>query len=244
MVTFAGFNNRLPDPTFGVNDAGVVDAAGVKGPGFSSVRMSSSEDNQVSRTRSGRGVHRSDASQYWNISIKYNPLTRDQFDVVEAFLEARKARRYPFFVVLPQYAKPRDATFAAFVLATPMRAAAITAAGSNTLLIDANGTTILGTPKMGDFFTITDAADINHLKAYKVTRVETPAYYQTGTTAPPANSMRIHINPPLQKSTALGATINWINPQFRVAMKGDVLENELDTEGTFDFGLELEEIMP
>lgn len=243
MVTFTTFNNRLPDPTFGVNDSGVVDAAGVKGPGFASVRMSSSEDNQVSRTRSGRGVHRSDASQYWNISIKYNPLTRAEFDVLEAFLEARKARRYPFFVVLPQYAKPRDVTFASFVAATPMRAGISTAAGSNTLIIDANATVISGTPKMGDFFTITDATDINHLKAYKVTRVETPAYYQAGTTAPAANTMRIYINPPLQKLTTIGATINWINPQFRVCMKGDILENEIDTEGVYDFGLELEEIM-
>jgi hypothetical protein len=244
MATFLNFNDRLPDPTFGVNDTGVIDAAGTQGPGFASVRMGSSEDDQVSRTRSGRGVHRSGASQFWTISIKYNPMTREEFDVVDTFLQARKGRRIPFFVVLPQYSKPKLATFATFVTANPMRVALSAAAGSDKITMDASGTPITGLPKPGDFFTITDPGDINHLKAYKVTRVETPDYYQSGTTAPPANSIRVHTNPPLQRFTTMNAAVNWMNPKFRVMMVGNVLEHELDTENTFEFGLQLEEIMP
>ncbi len=244
MVTFTTFNDRLPDPTFGVNDSGVVDAAGVKGPGFASVRLSSSEDTQVSRTISGRGVHRTTATQHWEMSIKYNPLTRDQFDVVNTFLQARKGRRKPFFVVLPQYSKSKSVAFAALAAVTNFRAAQATAAASDKILIDGNGATVASYPRPGDFFTITDAGDINHFKAYKITRVETPTYYQAGTTAPPANSFRVWTNPPLQKFTNADAVINFVDPKFRVMMKGDILEEELDTENTYQFGLDLEEIMP
>lgn len=244
MATFVSFNDRLPDPTFGINDAGVVDAGGSTGPGFASIRMSSSDETQVSRTRSGRGVHRTSGNQYWTISIKYNPMTRDEFDIVDAFLQARKGRLNPFFVVLPQYSKSKNSVFAALAAGTTLYASGATAAGSSTLLIDANGGVVASYPKPGDFFNVVDPADINHLKSYKVTKIETPIYYQLGTTAPPANSFRVHTNPPMQRFVADNAVINFVNPEFRVMMRGDVLEHELDTENTFEFGLELEEILP
>lgn len=242
MATFTVFNDRLPDPTFGVDDAGVVNAGGTKGPGFESVTMSSNEDTQVARTISGRGVHRTNASQYWTIAIKYNPMTRDQFDVVDTFLQARKGRRKPFFLVLPQYSKSKNATFATYAAANSLTASQSTAAGSETLMIAA--TAVSAYPRPGDFFTITDAGDVNHLKAYKITRVETNAYYQAGTTQPTVNQFRVTFNPPLQRFVTSGAIINFTNPKFRVMLVGDVLENELSTENTFQFGLNLEEIMP
>jgi hypothetical protein len=244
MPAFGDFNNRLPDPTFTVNDAGAIDASGNKGPGFASVRMASVEQNQVSRTRSGRGVHRGDSGQHWQISIRYNPMTREEFDIVNSFLESRGARKSPFFVVLPQYSKPKNSTFATFVAANFIRITQNTASGSPFVVMDANGAAVASWPRPGDFFTITDAGDINHLKAYKVVRVETPSTYQISRGAPAANTFRIWTDPPLQKFTNSGAQVNFLNPQFRVMMRGDVIEHELDTENTFEFGLDLEEIMP
>ncbi len=243
MPTFTTFNDRLPDPTFKVNDAGAVDAAGSAGPGFAKVHMTSQEDTQVSRTISGRGVHRSNATQYWTISITYNPMTRDEFDVVDTFLQARKGRRKPFFVVLPQYSKSKSSAFAGYAASATLSAAQATAAGSEKLLVSA-GAAPPGYPKPGDFITITDSGDINHLKAYKITRVETPTTYQTSAGAPGATQFRLTLNPPLQKFVNNNALINFVNPMFRVMLRGDVLEHELDTENTFEFGLELEEIMP
>lgn len=244
MATFINFNDRLPDPTFIVNDAGAVDTVGDKGPGFASVRMSSQEQNQVSRTRSGRGVHRGDASQYWNISIRYNPMTRTEFDVVESFLEARRSRRNPFFVVLPQYSKPKASAFATFVTTNTIRIIHNTAAGAPYVVMDANGVSVTAWPKPGDFFTITDAGDVNHLKAYKVVRVETPTTYQVAIGAPWANTFRVWTNPPLQRFVNINSVVNFLNPKFRVMQRGDTIEHELDTENTFEFGLDLEEIMP
>ena len=46
MATFATFNNRLPDPTFAVTDAGSV-GAGSSDAGFASVSISSNVPVQV-----------------------------------------------------------------------------------------------------------------------------------------------------------------------------------------------------
>lgn len=243
MPTFTSFNNRLPDPTFGVNDAGATDIAGSKGPGFAKVSVQSHRPAQVSRTNSGRGVHRETASHHWEISITYNPMTRDSFDTVSSFLDARNGRMNPFFVVLPQHSKPKNPVFAQFAINNVIRASGAHIAGSPYILMSAS-TPLSSYPKPGDYFTINDASDINHLKAYKVSRVETASTYQAGTTPPTASQVRVHTTPPLEKSVANSAIINWIDPAFRVIQKGDVQEYELDTDNLYQFGLQLEEILP
>lgn len=243
MVTFAAFNNRLPDPTFGVGIAGNVDnSTGSKGPGFASVSVSSNRPVQVSRTISGRGVSTETGAHFWEISINYHPMTRADFDTVSTFLDGRNGKLNPFYVVLPQYSKPKDATFATFATNNVISVNGSHAAGSNVLNIDA-GLAISGVVSPGDFFTITDSADVNHQKAYKITAVETNALYQTGTTQPATNQLRLHIMPELTRFTNDNAIVNFINPQFRVYQKTDVLEYALDTNNTWQFQLQLEEIL-
>lgn len=243
MPTFVSFNDRLPDPTFGVSNAGSVDAAGTKGPGFASENVRSIRPVQVSRTISGRGVHRETGSHVWEIDIQYHPMLRAQFDVVASFLDTRNGRLYPFYVVLPQYSKPRDSAFATFAAANVMQIVGTHTAGKESILIDAVPN-ISGTASFGDFFTITDTNDVNHTKAYKVNRVETNALYQQGTTQPTVKQLRLWITPPLVRDVADNATINWINPRFRVIQKGDVQEYKLDTDNLYQYNLQLEEIQP
>jgi hypothetical protein len=142
---------------------------------------------------------------------------------------------------LPQHSKPKDSTFATFATGNVIRAAGAHAAGSNTLLIDA-AVNINGNAKPGDFFTINDGADTNHEKAYRVTRVETNALYQQGSTQPALNQLRLHIMPELVRNVSDNAIINWINPEFRVIQKADVFEYQLGTDNLYQFQLQLEEI--
>ena len=243
MPAFTSFNSRLPDPTFGVNDAGAIDAAGTKGPGFANVTVQSNRPVQVSKTISGRGVHRETGAHHWGINISYHPMMRDQFDTVSSFLEARNGRLNPFFVVLPQYSKPKDPTFAAYAAANTIIVYLGHNAGTSVLNIK-TPTSFVGNLRAGDYFTITDGADVNHTKAYKVVRVETYLNYQTGSPALGSTDMRLHIVPPLVKNTAHSSTINFINPQFRVMQVGDVLETQLNTDNLYQFQLSLEEIQP
>lgn len=243
MSVFTKFNDRLPDPTFGVNDAGAVDPQFSGGPGFTEVSVSSNTPTSVNRTVSGRGVHRQTGQHFWSINISYSPMLRDHFDVVSSFLEARGGKLNPFFVVLPQYSRPKNPVFATFAAANVIRAATNTAPGSSELLVQASAA-LVGAAKLGDFITITDPNDINHLKAYKIVGVETANTYKSGTTAPGVNQMRLHLHPPLTRFTAVNAVINFINPKFRVYQTSDILESKLNTDNLYSFGLNLEEILP
>lgn len=238
MVTFTSFSDLLPDPNNKINNAGAVDATGTAGPGFAKVKFTSDNNTQVSRTISGRGITASPSYHKWTFDIGYNPLTRAEFDPVSAFLESRRGRLNPFFVILPQHAAPKDTAFAANTLT-----ASVTTAGSPTIMINST-VAIVGEPSPGDFFTITDSGDVNHKKAYKVLRVETASTYLVGTTAPTSTQRRIWTQPPITRAVTAGATINFVNPKFRVTQKGDTLEYDLDTDNLYQFSLSLEETLP
>lgn len=242
MATFTSFSNILPDPVSKITDQGDIDATGVAGPGFSALNFRSNGETQVSRTNSGRGVMRDQEVQYWSFSIRYNPMFRAQFDPVDAFLASRNARRDPFFVSLPQYSKPKGSTFATFSGANVVSVVGATAAGSSTILID-TPVTMTSYPQPGDMFSINDSTNVNHMKVYKITRVETAARYQASTTPPGATQCRIHISPRLQRATADNAVINF-RPLFRVISTSDLREHELNTDNLYSFSLDLEEIQP
>jgi len=243
MATFATFNNRLPDPTFLVSDAGSVETSGSTAAGFASASMSSNRQTQLQRTLSGRGVHSESGAHNWEVNISYNPMKKAQFDPIASFLDAQNGRLNPFFVVLPQHSSPKSAAFTSLVATHGIRAVGAHVADSSTLLVDAPVTLTSFAAPM-DCFTISDPADVNHLKFYRVTRVETNALYQAGTTQPSTAQMRLHISPPLVRPVADNAVINFINPRMRVVQKSDVLEYQLSTDNLFSCQLNLEEVLP
>jgi len=237
MPVFAGFSDLLPDPNNKINNAGAVDATGSAGPGFAKIKFTSENTTQVSRTISGRGVTASPSYHKWSFDISYNPMTRDEFDPVGAFLESRRGRLNPFYVILPQHAGPKIAAFGT----NNLTATFTTPAGSPTIMISGVSA---GEPSPGDFFTITDAGDDNHKKVYKVLRVETAATYQIGTTPPLATQRRLWTQPPISRTVSATSIINFVNPKFRVVQKGDTMEYDLDTDNLYQFSLSLEEILP
>jgi hypothetical protein len=244
-TTFSSFSNILPDPINKIDSAGVSNPAGSAGPGFAKVKFRSSNEVQVSRTISGRGVTASPGYHVWEFDINYNPMTRNEFEPVSTFLESRQGRLNPFFVILPQHRLPQNALFSAYAQANTITTAA-TPAGSTTLLISGTGMTqaTAGNPSPGDFINIVDPTNINHVKAYKVIRVETDTYYRTGTTAPSSTQRRLHLQPPLTRAVSSTATVRFADPRFRVIQKTDTVEYDLDAENLYQFSLSLEELLP
>ena len=101
MATFTSFLDVLPDPSnpIGLGGQALATASGgTAGPGFASVTFSSEAPIQISRTNSGRVITRSIAGHKWNITITYNPMTRDQFEPVYSFLLEKNGRLNPFYV--------------------------------------------------------------------------------------------------------------------------------------------------
>ena len=238
MGAFSTFGNRLPDPAFGVDEAGQnVNSTANFGPGFASVTFTKEQPTMMSRTNSGRVVTRSLVGEKLKIAIAYNPLTRAEFEPVYSFLTEKKGRLKPFFVSLPQYADAQDSTYSGTFTVDGAYAA-----GKDNFLADHSSLT--GTPKRGDTFTITDGANSNHTKLYTVTRVQTNSDYYSGESQPSANQYRVYCQPNLVYNVADNSTLNFVSPLVRVIQSSDVRECSLGTNNLYTFSLSLEEAQP
>jgi len=242
MATFTSFLDILPDPSnpIGLGGQALATASGgTAGPGFASVTFSSEAPIQTSRTNSGRVITRSIAGHKWNINIRYNPMTRDQFEPVYSFLLEKNGRLNPFFVKLPQNANSRNAAF------TSANATITTATtgtkGAGFILQAGHNTTEATQPQPGDMFTISDSNDSLHTKAYRVTRVMGNSTYNSALHSQPTTAQRIvYFTPHLQRDVAQGATCDY-TPLVRVMLKADVQSYSLGTNNLFQFSLNLEE---
>ena len=241
MVTFTAFSNLLPDPAHPITDAGDIASSGTPGPGFSALAFRSNTETQVSRTQGGRGITRDGGVQYWSFNISYNPMFRFQFDPIDTFLVMRNPRRDPFYVILPQYSKPKDATYNGLNTTVVKEN---TLAGNSALIVKNTAGSFVGSLKPGDMFTIADPQNYNHQKVYKIGAVETNDYFQAGSYQPALNELRIHIAPPLQRDVFANAPLVLKEPKFRVISQSDVQEHELNTDNLYSFSLSVEEIQP
>jgi hypothetical protein len=239
MATFSTFTDRLPDPNWGINDAGDGHATNfVEGPGFSSVKFTSKQPTSFSRTNSGRVTTRSIIGQYFSINISYNPMTRAQFEPVYSFLMEKRGRMKPFYVVLPQYSSPRTTTSGTISVQ-----GSITAGDSNFLVDGMDSVT--GGLKPGDIFNFTDSSNSNHKKAYQVVRVASSTDKLTSDSAlNTTDERRIYVVPPVEKDVTDNSTLTYADPKFRVVQSKDTQEYSLGTNNLYSFSLTLEEAQP
>jgi len=242
MATFTSFLDILPDPSnpIGLGGQALATASGgTAGPGFASVTFSSEAPIQTSRTNSGRVITRSIAGHKWNINIRYNPMTRDQFEPVYSFLLEKNGRLNPFFVKLPQNANSRNAAFTS--ADATITTATTGTKGAGFILQAGHNTTEATQPQPGDMFTISDSNDSLHTKAYRVTRVMGNSTYNSALHSQPTTAQRIvYFTPHLQRDVAQGATCDY-TPLVRVMLKADVQSYSLGTNNLFQFSLNLEE---
>ena len=236
MATFTNFTDRLPDPNWGVNDAGDGHATNfVEGPGFATVKFTSNQPTSFSRTNSGRVTTRAIVGQYFSINITYNPMTRAQFEPVYNFLMEKRGRLKPFYVVLPQYSSPQTTTSGTISVQ-----GSITSGDSNFLIDGMDAAS--GGLKPGDVFNFTDASDSNHKKVYQIVRVASSTdKLASDSTLNTSDERRLYVVPPVQKDVTDNSTIDYGDPMFRVVQNRDVQEYSLGTNNLYTFSLSLEE---
>lgn len=233
MAAFSSFSNRLPDPNYSIEETG-KGGSGTAGPGFASVQFTSNQPVAISRTNSGRVTTRAIAGHNWKIAITYNPMTRDEFEPVYAFLQERRGRLKPFEIVLPQYNAPRST-----VTSTIAVDGAITAGATN-FMVDGVSS---GSLRPGDMFNFTDSSNSNHKKVYQVTRVLTSTDYLTGNQPTDSSHRVYYVTPSIEKSVSNDSTLDY-TPTFRVMLTSDVMEYRLQTNNLYQFSLNLEEAQP
>ena len=245
MANFTSFLDILPDPNNPIGEGGealATSSGGVLGQGFKTVKVTSNSPTQVSRTNSGRTITRRIAGHTWDINITYNPMTRDQFEPVFNFLLS-KGRLNPFYVQLPNQYSGRNAAFGTHTSSNTPTAGTALLQGAEFMLQAGHSTTQTTTPKPGDMFTITDADDSLHTKAYRVTRVMDNAAYHTGLHSQPTTAQRIvYFSPALQRAVSSGSGIDYYQPLIRVIMKSDMQQYSLSTNNLYSFSLSLQEV--
>ena len=211
--------NTLPDPNNRINAAG-GDSSGSYGPGFSAVTVTSQQPIVMNRANSGLTFKSINKYQKFMVDIKYNSLTKAEFNIVYAFLLQRQASLESFFVELPQYGNTSAGTKTITVTST-------VDAGSVELTLD-NVTSLA----VADMFHITDPQDDTHVKTYKITKI-------VGST--------VTITPPLQRkldSTLSGTRqANFGTPKMRVCVPGSDIQYSVDAKGLYSFSVKLEETL-
>jgi hypothetical protein len=210
----------LPDSNHKINTAGELDQQnGTAGPGYAAVQLNSVHPLMRDRTNSGRFIARALAAHHWEINITYNPLTRNEFDLLYAFLHGRGGGLKPFYVSLPQYYAPKDAT----MVTNPTVNGAVDA-GTRSIAYSSSA----GNPSQGDLFTITDSNDSAHTKAYIVVSRDAGA---------------ITINPPLARNVATASILVFNDPLIKCTLAEDGIEYSISSNGLYNLSLKLEEVM-
>ena len=209
--------NTLPDPNNRINAAG-EDSSGSYGPGFSSVTLTSQQPTVMNRSNSGLAFRSINKYQKFMVDIKYNSLTKAEFNVVYPFLLQRQASLEAFFVELPQYGNTSAGT------------KNITAdAGAGAVVLTLNNVTSIA---VADMFYVTDPNDDSHVKSYKVTKI-------SGST--------ITVTPPIQRKidVSLSGTeqANFGTPRMRVVVPGNDIQYSVNAQGLYTFSVKLEETL-
>ena len=213
----------LPDPNNRISIAG-NDDSGSYGPGFSSVTLKSNQPVVSNKSNSGLSFRSIVKYHQWELDIKYNDLTKSDFNVVYPFLLERQQTQEAFFVELPQYGNAVAAT----IQVNTSNSAGLGAGKNEIPLIG----TAINNINMGDMFDLINSNDSLHLKAYKVTKVDT-------------TNNKIFFSPGLQRSCAQSDTVtaSFTRPRIRARVKGAVLTYQVKANGLYSFSVNVEEAL-
>lgn len=261
------FANQLPDPNYQIGQSGGSLSEGFAGPGFASIKLTNDQKMMVNRTNSQRLLARSVAAQKWKIGITYHPMTRAEFEPVYSFLLRQNGPLTPFFVSLPQYRVPQNASWSTIVTKTfdlsgtqtpvhanDIKTAVTYAAGSRAVKLNIgkhtsapvahsawaynDSATNPNTPKPGDMVTFE-----NHTKAYLVTHVERHGDYQLASDQPTTAQLKIGVSPALSQSIDAGKIATFSKPKIKVVMPQPLGDYALNTDNLYSFNLKLEEYL-
>ena len=236
------YNEILPNPNTITTPGGFPGVAGSAGQPFKKVDLVFNSNMEVSRSIYGRTNLKRTMYPTWEVSLTYNPMTKEQFYPVHNFLMQSGGFR-PFSVILPQYASPKDSLFAMYNHSNIFVGGS---AGSTIITLvssvwSSNDYSTTGLPSVGDMFNVNDLNDSQHSKAYIITGVDTYTDYREF--RPTSGTIALHISPGLQKTPNVNSTVTFNNPTIRVQLSSDVIEYSLNNNDLYEFGLKLKEVL-
>ena len=186
-------------------------------PVFQSVNLKSVDKTLTSMTVNGRTQSRKLASQYWEFSAKYPPMTQADFMPVFAYVMQQRGQSETFTVRIPVLEDARGTASGTF------RVNGAKASGQTTIVVDG----ITGTIVEGDMIKFT------HDKVYMVV-----SHTETG-----GNTTSIDIQPPLRSSVANDQVITYDNVTMKVRLKNDIQSFGLSNDGLMRYEVDFIEAL-
>jgi len=191
-------------------------------PAFNSLNVQSIQPTFVSRTISGRRQARQIAGQFFSMTATFPPMTRAQFQPIDAFIMKQRGQYETFTLVLP-------------VLSTGLGSPA------GTPLIrgaDQTGRTLATDGWTGgiSIFKAGDYLKLDHDKVYKVVADVT-------SNASASADTPITIEPALITSPADNSAITHTNVPFLVSLTTGVQEYSTGTSGLFSYEVDFAEAL-
>ena len=186
-------------------------------PVFQSVNLKSNDKTLTSQTVNGRTQSRKLASQYWEFSAKYPPMTQADFMPVYAYVMQQRGQSNTFTVRIPVLEDARGTA------SGTLRVNGTKAAGQTTIVVDG----ITGTVVEGDMI------KFSHDKVYMV----------VGHTETSGNTTSIEIQPPLRSSVANDSIIAYDNVTMKVRLRNDVQSFGMSNDGLFRYEVDFIEAL-
>jgi hypothetical protein len=186
-------------------------------PVFQSVNLKSNDKTLTSQTVNGRTQSRKLASQYWEFSAKYPPMTQADFMPVYAYVMKQQGQSETFTVRIPVLEDARGTASGTF------KVNGAKSAGQTTIVVDG----ITGTIVEGDLI------KFSHDKVYMV----------VGHTETSSNTTSIDIQPPLRSNVADNETITYDNVTMKVRLRNDVQSFGMSNDGLFRYEVDFIEAL-
>ena len=186
-------------------------------PVFQSVNLKSNDKTLTSQTVNGRTQSRKLASQYWEFSAKYPPMTQADFMPVYAYVMKQQGQSETFTVRIPVLEDARGTASGTFVVSSAKLA------GQTTIAVGG----ITGTVVEGDMI------KFSHDKVYMV----------VGHTETSGSTTSIEIQPPLRSSVAINETINYDNVEMKVRLRNDIQSFGMSNDGLFRYEVDFIEAL-
>jgi len=184
-------------------------------PEFQAINLESRHNNVMSETVSGRMQVRTLGGQRWSFTAKYNPMTREEFQPVFAFVMSQQGR-FGTFTIVPPVIGSTSGSVTGTLLANGAHSA-----GDSTISVDG----ISGTLKAGDFVKFS-----GHSKAYMLT-------------ADRAGSGTMTIEPPLVSSVSDNESIAYTSVPFTMRLANDVQSYNLASNEYYEYELDMIEVL-
>jgi len=179
-------------------------------PEFQAINVESKQRNIYSETVSGRIQARQIGKQQWAFSAKYNPMTREEFAPVYAFLVSQKGR-FGTFTIVPPVISTTSGT------ATGTMTSGAESAGSTSISVSG----FTGDIKAGDFVKFA-----SHSKVYMVT-------------ADRSGAGDMSIEPALIEAVTNGTEITYTDVPFKMRLNNDIQTYSLSSNEYFEVDVDM-----